>query len=259
MGNDRDQAGILPLEWSEDAFLGGAVTLRQRRKGHRAGTDAVLLAANVARNTEGYVVDAGAASGAVGLMAAARAPFISVDLIEIDPAECGLALHNIAANRLEARCRVIEADLLAPEAERERAGLAKESANLVLSNPPFLRADAARLSPDPDRARAHAMPQDGLERWCRTLAWLTAPDGQLVLIHRADALADLLKALEGRFGALTIRPILPRADQNASRILVTGRKGSRAALTLQPGFVLHRADGEFTDEAAALHAGEYVW
>lgn len=189
-------------------------------------------------------------------MLALRAPALHVDCIEIDPSDCALARHNMAANGLAARSCAIEADLLAPEEDRLRAGLVKERADIVISNPPFLNAQASRVSPDEARARAHALSPGGLDHWCRALAWLAAPDALLALIHRADALPELLQTLEGRFGGLTIRPVLPRADQSATRILVTGRKGSRAKLAIAPQLILHEADGRFTPEADALHRGE---
>jgi tRNA1(Val) A37 N6-methylase TrmN6 len=244
-------------DWSDDRFLGGNLTLRQRLRGHRAGTDAVLLAGLIPPDASGRAVDAGAASGAAGLMLALRAPRLSVDLIEIDPGDSALAAHNIAANGLADRCRIITADLLASEEQRESAGLVKGQADFVLSNPPYLNADAARISPDLARARAHAMPDDGLARWCRALAWLAAPGAIVALIHRTDALPDLLQALEGRFGDIAIRPVLPRADAPASRILLTARKASRAPLSILPAVVLHNEDGSFTQAAAALHAGIY--
>jgi tRNA1(Val) A37 N6-methylase TrmN6 len=245
------------LEWSDDGFLGGRMTLRQWRKGHRAGSDAVLLAASVPANLEGLIVDAGAASGAVGLMAAMRATRARVELVEIDASECELARHNVTANGLDQRCRVISADLLSSEAEREQAGLAKNAAQCVVSNPPFLNEAAARLSPDPNRARAHALPPDGLERWCRSLAWLAAPDAMIALIHRADALKEILDACEGRFGALTVRPVQPYAQKPATRLLVNARKGSRAKLSLLPPLILHEADGRFTEESERFHAGNF--
>jgi len=252
-------ATITTPDWSDDTFLGGRLTLRQRRCGHRAGTDAVLLASLLPPDANGHAVDAGAASGAAGLMVALRAPRLAIDLIEIDANDCALAAHNIAANGLADRCRILNADLFAPEAEREAAGLVKGRADYVLSNPPYLKADAARLSPDPARARAHALPEDGLARWCRALAWLAAPDALLAVIHRADALPDLLQALDGRFGAVSLRPVLPRVDAPASRILITARKGSRAPLSILPSFVLHDEGGQFTHEATALHAGNYCF
>lgn len=243
-------------ETTDDTLFSGRLTLRQARRGHRAGTDAVLLAAAMPTDATGLAIDAGAASGAAGLMLAMRAPALTVDLVEIDAEETARAAHNIAANGLAQRMRAIHADLLASEAARESAGLRKEAAQIIITNPPFLREGAARLSPDPARARAHALPEDGLERWCRTLAWLAAPDAQLAMIHRADALPEILQALDGRFGALAVRPVHPRADAHASRVLVKGRKASRAPLRLLPPLILHETNGDFTLEAAALHKGE---
>ena len=250
-----DAAGQV-TETTDDTLLAGRLTLRQSRHGHRAGTDAVLLASAIASDAAGCAVDAGAASGAAGLMLAARAPGLKVDLVEINADESALAAYNIAANGFVDRMRVITADVLAHEAAREAAGLVKGAADIIITNPPFLREGAARVSPDPARARAHAWPDDGLTRWCRTLAWLASADAQLAMIHRADALHDIMKALEGRFGALAIRPIHPRIDEPATRIIITARKASRTPLRLLPPLILHKADGQFTPLAAALHAGQ---
>jgi tRNA1(Val) A37 N6-methylase TrmN6 len=83
---------------------------------------------------------------------------------------------------------------------------------------------------------------------------LLAPDGDFVLIHRADALAALLAAVEGKLGALTLLPVHPMADKPATRLILRGRKGSRAPLTLAPPLILH-AGGRFTPRAEALHRG----
>ena len=52
-----------------------------------------------------------------------------------------------------------------------------------------------------------------------------------------------------------MRPVYPRAGEDAIRVLVTGVKGSRAPARLQPGLVLHEADGKRTAEARAIHEG----
>jgi tRNA1(Val) A37 N6-methylase TrmN6 len=51
-------------EFSDDAFLGGQLCLRQPRSGHRAGHDAVLLAAATPARAGDRVVDFGAGVGA---------------------------------------------------------------------------------------------------------------------------------------------------------------------------------------------------
>ncbi|MBS7698284.1 MAG: methyltransferase [Chelatococcus sp.] len=241
---------------SVDAFFGGRLTLTQPRKGHRAGTDAVLLAAAAGDPRDGTVVDLGAGVGTIGLAIAARSPLARVVLVESETGLAALARHNGAANALDARVRVIEADVLAPARARHAAGLVSNMADLVVSNPPFYAPGRFRTSPDAVRSRAHAMDDNLLDRWVRTAADLLKPRGRLVMIHRADAVALVLSALAGRFGAVSLMPVHPRDGEPAVRLLVAGIKGSRAPLSLRPGIVLHAPGGGFTAEMEAVNRGD---
>ena len=234
-------------------FLGGRLSLRQAETGHRVGTDAALLAAAAPRDTQGLILDVGAGVGAVGLAAALLAPAATVGLVEIDPAAAALARENSALNGLGGRCRVYEADALAPAARRA-AGLANESAQLVLTNPPFYAAGAVRVSPDAAKARAHVAAATTAD-WIKAALALLAPGGVFVMIHRAEALGDCLAGVERRLGAIRILPVAPRAEAPATRILLKGIKGSRAPLALLAPLVLHEADGRFCARAEALHRG----
>jgi tRNA1(Val) A37 N6-methylase TrmN6 len=243
-----------PRAPTDDGFLAGRLRLRQTSHGHRAGTDAVLLAAAAATETRGFVIDAGAGSGAVGLAAALRAPAARVSLIEIDPEAAALARENIVDNALAARARLHEADLLSA-ASRRAAGLVDEAADLVLTNPPFLDPARSRVSPDPRRALAHVA-AGGLEPWTRACLALLRPGGELAMIHRADALGECLASIGARLGALRVLPVAARAGEPATRILLRGVKGSKAPLALLSPLVLHEADGAFTRQAEALARGE---
>ena len=72
---------------------------------------------------------------------------------------------------------------------------------------------------------------------------------------RTDALPTLLAACDGRIGALRLLAIHARADAPAPRLLVLGRKGSRAPLSLLPARILHRPDGTLTEFATAVAEG----
>ena len=240
---------------TEIPFLGGKLRLFQSETGHRAGTDAVLLAATVPDGFAGQVVDAGSASGAAGLAVAARVAGARLRLIEIDPNEAELARKNIATNQFSDRAEVVEGDLLAPHHAREALGLAASDADWVITNPPFLNEHKTRTSPDSNRKRAHTMLEGGLDRWIVACQVMLKPHGRLTMIHRADALSELLSAFEGRFGALSILPIYPHDGASATRLLVEGIKGSRAPLTLMKGLILHEKNGRFTAETEAIHRG----
>lgn len=240
-----------------DAFLGGRLKLRQPPRGaHRAGTDAVLLARLLAPAPGITLYDLGAATGAVGLAVARLSEAGRVVLVERDPDLVALARENATANGLDARVAVIEADLLAPGAQRRAAGLEPNSADIVLTNPPFFEESAHRPSPVPQKASAHTFAAGGLGLWLRTCADLLRPGGRLGLIHRADALPACLDSLRGRFGDCAVRPVHGRADRPAIRVLIAAVKGSRAPFRLLPPLVLQEEAGRFTPEAEALHRGD---
>ncbi len=152
------------MDTEPDAFLGGRLRLRQPARGaHRAGTDAVLLARLLTPAPGATLYDLGAATGAVGLAAARLSEEARVVLVERDPGLAALARDNVSANGLDGRVAVIEADLLAPGAQRRAAGLAPESAAIVLTNPPFFEAGPHRASPVPLTAAAHTCAVGGLD------------------------------------------------------------------------------------------------
>ncbi len=238
---------------TQDLLLGGRVHLAQPARGHRAGTDAVLLAASAPVKPGDRVVDVGAATGAVGLMAAARERGGRYVFVERDPALAELCRRNCWDNGIPGE--VVVADVL-DKASRRAAGLMPECADLVLTNPPFLEEGQSRLSPDLGRVAAHALPAGGLGAWLKACIGLLKPKGRLVLIHRADRLAECLEILGGWLGGLELRFVHPAMDRPAIRLLLSGTKGSRAPLTILPPVVLNGPDGRFTPEAEALHRGE---
>jgi len=239
---------------TEDRWLGGRLTLLQPRRGHRVGTDAALLVA-AAGTPEGRIVDVGAGIGAVGLALAKSSALAYADLVEIDPELARLADGNARRNGLEARVRAFRLDALSRR-ERREAGLADESADCVVTNPPFFEAGAVRVSPDEGKARAHVLPSATLADWIAASIAILRPGGRFVMIHRPDALRAILDAIGSRLGALALLPVHPTIGASAHRLIVSGVKGSKAPLRLAPALILHGGDGRLTAEADAMHRGE---
>jgi len=242
-----------PAEVTEDAVLGGRLVLRQPRRGHRVGHDAMLLAAACSARPRQRLIELGAGVGAAGLAVARRVDDLALTLIEIDPALAALARENAQRNGLAERTRVICLDVAASPADFAAAGLSHGEADHVLMNPPFNPAQ----NPSPDRSRrlAHVGTGDTLRRWVETAARLLRPAGTLTLIWRADGVDAVLAALAGAFGGVGILPIHPKPGAPAIRVLARAVKESRAPLALLPGLVLADADGQPTPEAEAVLRG----
>jgi tRNA1(Val) A37 N6-methylase TrmN6 len=230
--------------------LGGRLMLRQPRRGHRVGHDAILLAAATPAKPGEHAVELGAGVGAAGLALAARVPGLEVTLVEIDAALASLSEENIRRNSLADRVRAVVLDVTAGARAFAAVALPPGSASRVLMNPPFNDPATSRFSPDPARRRAHV--SAGIAPWLRGAARLLGAGGTVTLIWRADGLADVLAALTRGFGAVTVQPVHPRPAAPAIRVLVRAAKGSRAPLALLPGFVLAGADGRPSAEAEAV-------
>lgn len=235
---------ILPTEEdapSVDAFHRGRFVLVQPKKGHRAGLDAMLLAAAAPKDFSGRLADLGAGVGAAGLAVAARCPQANIVLVEREAEmlhHAGLTLAHPANAFLRPHIDVLAADVTLTGAARRKAGLVENSFDFVLMNPPF-NAHADRASPDALRRTAHVMEAGLLEGWLRTASALVRPRGGVALIARPQSLAEILATLEGRFGGARILPVSARAGEPAIRIIIRAIRGSRAPLSLLSPLILH--------------------
>ncbi|TNB49441.1 methyltransferase [Martelella lutilitoris] len=228
-----------------DAFHRGRFFLVQPKgRGHRAGMDAMLLAAMVEGDGRLKVADLGAGAGAAGLAVAARLPQAEVRLYEIsaemaDFARQTLALAENAA--LSGRVVVHEADVTLKGAARNTAGLTDDAFDHVIMNPPF-NWTADRRTPDALKGVAHAMTDGLFEQWIRTAGAILKPGGVLSLIARPQSIGEIIAACGKRFGGIEITPVHARSGEEAFRILVSAVKGSRARLSLRPALVMHASD-----------------
>lgn len=224
------------VDFTEDAFLGGRLRLRQLRSGHRAGHDAMLLAASVPARSGDRVADLGAGAGAAGLALAARVPGLDLTLVEREAPLVALANTNAELNAIPARA--VALDVAAPAAAFAGAGLLPDSFDRVLSNPPFTDSARHQRSPDALREAAHVAEDTTLEAFVHAARRILKPGGTLTLIWRADGLADVLAALSRGFGDVAVLPVNPRRGAAAIRVLIGATKGARGPLRLFDGLAL---------------------
>jgi tRNA1(Val) A37 N6-methylase TrmN6 len=243
-------------ECTEDAFLGGRLRLRQLKAGHRAGHDAMLLAAATSARQGMRVVDFGAGIGAAGLAVARRVEGINLALVEIDETLANLARNNAAANSIAAD--VIVLDVEAGAEAFAAAGLTPDSADTVLMNPPFNDSARHRASPHAARASAHVAGEDMLDRWIHAARRVLKSGGVLTMIWRADGITEVLAALDRGFGSLAILPVHGEASAPAIRILIRAVKGGRAPTQILPALMLNDESGLPNKQVQELLAGNGV-
>ena len=213
--------------------------------------DAALLAASVPAKPGERVLEAGCGVGGVLTQIAARRPGVSLTGVERDPVAAGLAVENAALNGLGDRMEAINGDIA-----RGFATLDRPRFDWAISNPPFFDDEGALRSPSPAK-RGAWIADDGLAVWTKFLTDGVRDGGRIVVVHRADRLADLLSLLGERCGSFAIRPVQPYAEQPAKRVLVHAIRSGKAPLRLLPALILHdRSGAKHAPEAEAILRGE---
>ncbi|WP_313197090.1 methyltransferase [Rhizobium sp.] len=250
-------------EFTIDAFHRGRFHVVQpRNEGHRSGIDAMLLASLVASEGPSSVADLGSGAGAAGLAVASRLGEARVLLIEKFPVMADYARRSIGLSEntfLADRVSVVEADVTLTGKARVAAGLEDEVHDHVIMNPPFNHA-GDRKTPDNLKAEAHALTDGLFEAWLKTAGAIMKPGGQLSLIARPESIADILSACGKRFGGVEITPVHPRPGEDATRILVTAIKGSKARLIFRAPLVVHGPDGHsFNADVDDLNNGRSAY
>lgn len=235
----------------ENALLGGRVRLRQPARGYRAGMDAALLAAAVAARPGQRVIEAGCGAGGALFQIAARCPEASLIGVEREPEAADLARQNAALNAVADRVEILTADVADGFRPLDRAPF-----DWAVANPPFFD-DPRSLRAPAEGKRSAWMADDGLAAWTGFLLKAVKEGGRIVLIHRADRLADMLGLLAPKAGSFAILPIHPYTDEPAKRVLVAATRTGKAPLRLLPPLILHdRGGAKHTPEAEAILRGE---
>jgi tRNA1Val (adenine37-N6)-methyltransferase len=238
-------------EFTVDTLLRGRVTLLQPVRGFRSSLDPVLLAA-FAGGPTGRFLDIGCGTGALAFLLAAADPHATGVGVEIQARLASLATAGLARNTFADRVEILHADIRGAVG---RPQLVRASFDLVAANPPYRVLSAGMPSPDPERARANHEISLTLDDCLDAASTLVNPRGRVVMVYPAERLPDLLSGMQRRRLTPTrLRPVRPREDRPASRVLVEARfDANPAALVHELPLVLHeRKSGGYTPEVMGM-------
>ncbi len=256
MSVNQTMTNVKPHSVTQDAFLGGELQILQPKNGFRAGVDSVLLGASVNADTKN-LLELGAGVGVAALTALTYLKSIKASLAEISDEAIALCTQNATSNGLIDRANIFKIDIMASGPERDEAGMKPDYFDCVIANPPYFDDKSVSLPQDQYGAQAHAHAKDCLDKWVKAAVSAASATAEIIFIHRAEAINDLLRAYDKRMGDITILPIVSRPGQAASRVLLRGRKGSRAPTTLLSPLHLHGDEGrEFTSRVEQILQGK---
>ncbi len=231
-----------------DSILGGRIRVIQPRKGYRFSVDALLLARFVRPRPRERVLELGAGSGVVSMLVAALYGVREVVALEKDAALVAMARRSAELNGIDSM-RTVVADLR----ERRIHGLAANSFDLVIANPPYRAVASGRESPIPARRVARSETEGTLEDFVAAATRYARHRGTVGFVFLAERSAELLAAMRARrIEPKRIRFVHPRADRAASAILVEARKGGGIGVEVEPPLVLYAREGLYTDEAREI-------
>lgn len=222
-----------------DSFLGGRLRIWQPKQGYRAAMDPVLLAAAVPALAGQCVLELGCGVGVASLCLGVRIGGLTLTGLELQHSYAELARRNADANGQA--MSVFEGDL-----DRPPKDLRSLSFDHVIANPPYFAARNGTPATDAGRERAQreATP---LAAWMDAALRRLRPGGHLTVIQAAERLPDLMRALDGRAGDMSVLPVAPRVGRPAGRVILRARKGGRGAFRLLPPFVLHDGTAHLRD------------
>lgn len=205
------------------------------------GTDAVLLSHFASVQTKGRVVDIGTGCGIIPILLYARCPGLSITGIEVQPELAGMAARSVQLNALDEHIRIVCGDL------KRVLDYEKHGVDMVVSNPPYKKADAGAHNQDNHRNIAKREILCTLSDVIDAAAALLRTGGRLCMIYRTERFAELMALMrDKRIEPKRIQLAASRHGQAPGFALVEGRKGAREGLKFLPTLEIYEQDGSYT-------------
>lgn len=224
-------------------FLEGSLTVYQPEKGFRFSIDSVLLAHFLTLKPKELILEVGAGSGIISLIALKRFPKCKIFALELENLFVECLKKNVSENKLENKLFTIKGDIKNPPFKRE-------CFDVIFSNPPYFKSEAGRKSPYEIENIARRDENFDLNEFLKNVSSLLKNRGRFYLIFTALRLAELIYLLKkNRLEPKLLRLVYSYPGSEARLVLLSAVKSAGEELrTLPPLYIYDSPKGNYTEE-----------
>jgi tRNA1(Val) A37 N6-methylase TrmN6 len=235
------------MSYTNDYLLDKKVKIFQPVDGYRASTDAVFLSSLLDSKKvkkDDTILDVGSGTGAISLCLASRLKDVKITGIDIQKDLVELSNMSSKENGYDSFLTYINTDI------RKKTSLPSGTFSFVITNPPY--SDHDMPSPNESKKLAHNHQDFDLTGWLSFCLKMLKPKGYLLVINRAEAINEIITAIDKKAGSINILPIYSKLGQDAKRVAIIAQKTAKGITKILPPFYTHNEDGSYTDKAQSI-------
>lgn len=223
-------------------FYGKTLKIQQPEEGFKMSIDAMLLSACIQEGET--ILDVGCGVGTASFCVAKRREVESITGIDCQEENVAYAKENAQNNG--SKCQFICGNIKTYKFEK--------SFDHVMSNPPFFEAHKINFPKNEHKSLSNVLHDITLEEWLsfcikNAKTWVT-------IIHLPEYLDQILTQFSKQLGGIKVYPLWSK--NKAKRVIVQGKKNSKAPLILHQGLILQNEKGYTQEAEAILNYGEGI-
>ncbi|PMP97646.1 MAG: hypothetical protein C0169_02440 [Thermodesulfobacterium geofontis] len=224
-------------------FLEGSITIYQPEKGFRFGIDSVLLAHFLNLKPKDLILEVGAGSGIISLIALKRFPYSKIFALELENIFIECLKKTILKNKIQERLFVVKGDIKNPPF---KPGIF----DIIFSNPPYFKSETGRKSPYVIENITRRDVKFDLNEFLKNINFLLKNRGKFYLIFTALRLSELIYLLKiNRLEPKLLRLVYSYPGTEAKLVLLLAIKNAKEEVRiLPPLFIYTSKKGDYTEE-----------
>lgn len=244
----RDRVYAHDYERIDDLQLNG-LKIIQNPDGFCFGIDAVLLSDFVKLKKRDIGVEFGTGTGVIPILLSGKTSFQKIYAFEVQHDVADMAMRSVAMNQLADQIEIIEDNLT-----QVAKYFAKQSVDVVFSNPPYMQPDGGIKNPEDKKAISRHEVLCNLEDIISSANYLLKDGGQLYMIHRPNRLVDIIALCrQYKLEPKEIRMIHPFAGKRPNIFLMRCAKLGKPDLKFLDPLIVYEKPGVYTEEIYKIY------